>query len=456
MAGRTSGRKNARRARKRTPTGWDKWDSKVEVDFKVTDYVTPRPIEEEFDYDRMYRKELKDPDVAKNKSLLKAMFLKMVKSPIQGVDTSLPAFIMDRRSVLEMYSDFIRPGLLVDINEGKTPRDRMIRAVRFYLGGLSGMRGMTNAARKPFNPALGELFRCALVPKICNSMDSHRSQRPQDSRETAASRKWNYADNGLIFCEENEVSFLAEQVSHHPPISAFYAECKGSQMSLSGTVAMTWRFVLGASVGFLKSVASSHAGEVLVTSHGHKERYHMGLPDMETEHPLTNPKVRIVNSVKIYSPQTKYHANVKFSNKKVKNWVSVHVFGPESDKNPITVIEGVWSEKLEIVKNDGIEDRQLFLDMKKYHMESKYVMGINNMVWFESRRIWRKVVRGLSEDNDKAAGEEKAAVEARQRKMKLTPFFFEAKTNDPTTYVFMHKKLIDNDDETTSSTVDAI
>ena len=43
----------------------------------------------------------------------------------------LPTFILERRSLLEMYSDFFaHPDLFVGITEGKTAEDRIVRVLR--------------------------------------------------------------------------------------------------------------------------------------------------------------------------------------------------------------------------------------------------------------------------------------------------------------------------------------
>ena len=62
--------------------------------------------------------------------------------------------------------------------------DRLIDVVRYYLSGWHiGPKG----AKKPYNPVLGEVFRC----------------------------KWK--------CEDSSESFyISEQVSHHPPTSAYF------------------------------------------------------------------------------------------------------------------------------------------------------------------------------------------------------------------------------------------
>ena len=70
----------------------------------------------------------------------------------------LPTFILERRSLLEMYSDFFaHPDLFVSITDGKTPEDRMIAVLKWYLSSFHAGR-KSSIAKKPYNPIIGETF----------------------------------------------------------------------------------------------------------------------------------------------------------------------------------------------------------------------------------------------------------------------------------------------------------
>ena len=66
----------------------------------------------------------------------------------------LPTFILERRSLLEMYSDFFaHPDIFLEIVDGKDPEERMIRVLRWYLSSFHAGRKST-VAKKPYNPIL--------------------------------------------------------------------------------------------------------------------------------------------------------------------------------------------------------------------------------------------------------------------------------------------------------------
>ena len=67
----------------------------------------------------------------------------------------LPTFILERRSLLEMYADFFaHPDIFTEISEKESPEERIIQVLRWYLSAFSASR-KTTVAKKPYNPILG-------------------------------------------------------------------------------------------------------------------------------------------------------------------------------------------------------------------------------------------------------------------------------------------------------------
>lgn len=65
----------------------------------------------------------------------------------------------------------------------ETPEERFISVLRYY---LAGWHVKPKGVKKPYNPVLGEFFRC----------------------------RYDYSDGTSAY-------YIAEQVSHHPPVSAW-------------------------------------------------------------------------------------------------------------------------------------------------------------------------------------------------------------------------------------------
>ena len=94
----------------------------------------------------------------------------------------LPTFILEPRSFLEKLADsYYHVNFLSDAVQQDDPFSRMKLVIKWY---LSGFYKKPKGLKKPYNPILGETFRCL----------------------------WQHENGSRTF-------YIAEQVSHHPAIS---------------------------------------------------------------------------------------------------------------------------------------------------------------------------------------------------------------------------------------------
>ena len=98
---------------------------------------------------------------------------------------------------------------------------------------------ISQGVKKPYNPVLGEFYRC----------------------------KYKYPD-------ATEGYYVAEQVSHHPPISAYYYASPDNGIVIAGDIRPKSRF-LGNSAATLMQ-GSSH----IIFTKRHNERYDIIMPNM--------------------------------------------------------------------------------------------------------------------------------------------------------------------------------
>lgn len=157
----------------------------------------------------------------------------------------LPTFILEKRSLLEMYADFMsHPDLFVAIASGSGPEERMIRFVEYYLTSFhEGRKGAI--AKKPYNPIIGETFHCSWrMPKSSVATDGTNSSAHSSSEQGTLPKD----PDGQAEPDYYTVKFVAEQVSHHPPVSGFYAECVERNMCVNAHVWTKSKF-LGMSIG---------------------------------------------------------------------------------------------------------------------------------------------------------------------------------------------------------------
>ena len=160
--------------------------------------------------------------------------LSQVRIGMDLTKITLPTFILERRSLLEMYADFFaHPDLFKGIPDFQDPGDRMIQVLKWYLSSFhAGRKG--DVAKKPYNPILGEIFQCFY------DLTEDKSVKVNNGN--------NYGTEPIPWANKSDVSFLAEQVSHHPPISAFYAECEEKRICFNSHIWTKSKF-LGLSIG---------------------------------------------------------------------------------------------------------------------------------------------------------------------------------------------------------------
>lgn len=112
------------------------------------------------DYDALYEDESDNDLSMESHGSVVTHLLSQVKIGMDLTKVVLPTFILERRSLLEMYADyFAHPDLFLRIADLNDPRERMVQVVRWYLSAYHAGR-KSSVAKKPYNPILGEIFQC--------------------------------------------------------------------------------------------------------------------------------------------------------------------------------------------------------------------------------------------------------------------------------------------------------
>ncbi|XP_013911901.1 PREDICTED: oxysterol-binding protein-related protein 9 isoform X5 [Thamnophis sirtalis] len=326
----------------------------------------------------------------------KSVIMHLLSQVRLGMDLTkvvLPTFILERRSLLEMYADFFaHPDLFVSISDYKDPKDRMIQVVKWYLSAFhAGRKG--SVAKKPYNPILGETFRCHwLLP----------SAEQEENTETIA-------DGPLPWVSPNNVTFVAEQVSHHPPISAFYAECSRKKIQFNAHIWTKSKF-LGMSIGV------HNIGQGCVSCLDYDEHYILTFPNGYARSILTVPWIELGGECNISCSKTGYNTNIIFHTKPFyggkKHKVTAEIFSP-NDKKSICSIEGEWNGIMYAKYATG--ENVVFIDTKKIPIIKKKVRKLEDQEEYESRCLWKDVTYNLKIRDIDAATEAKHRLEERQR-----------------------------------------
>ncbi|XP_051577686.1 oxysterol-binding protein-related protein 10-like isoform X3 [Myxocyprinus asiaticus] len=316
----------------------------------------------------------------------------------------LPTFILEKRSLLEMYANFMaHPDVFLAITSGSTPEERIIRFVEYYLTAFhEGRKGAV--AKKPYNPILGENFHCTwdvARDKVQPLRTTSSSPAP------SASQSVQTASNDGVGAYR--LRFVAEQVSHHPPVSGFYCECKERRTCVNTHVWTKSKF-MGMSIGV------SMAGEGVLHLLEHDEKYVFTLPSAYARSILTVPWVELGGKVSICCAKSGYSAAVTFHTKPFYGG-KVHRVTAEVKHNPTGTIvckaQGEWNGTLEFTYSSG---ETKVIDTSKLPVIRKKIRPLEKQSQFESRRLWQHVTTALKTGDIDLATEHKHQLEERQRR----------------------------------------
>ncbi|KAJ8717458.1 hypothetical protein PYW08_005857 [Mythimna loreyi] len=359
----------------------------------------PRTRDGEIDYDALYEDE-SDSELGsmENHGSVVTHLLSQVKIGMDLTKVVLPTFILERRSLLEMYADsFAHPDQFVKIVDQPTPRERMVQVVRWYLSSYHAGR-KSQVAKKPYNPILGEVFRC------------HWDMDGAPETNSINIDKQEVGDGPVPWCTPDQLSFVAEQVSHHPPISAFYAEHVNKRIQFEAWVWTKSKF-LGLSIG----VHNIGKGTVTLLDTG--EEYTLTFPNGYGRSILTVPWIELGGSVCIECVQTGHKANIEFLTKPFyggkKHRVTCEIFAG-IDKKPYYTAQGEWNSRMDGRWTDSGRSEVLF-EVSNMKPRRKRVAPVSRQAAHESRRVWRHVTCALRAADCDAATAAKRAVEQAQR-----------------------------------------
>ncbi|XP_078483213.1 oxysterol-binding protein-related protein 11-like isoform X4 [Ciona intestinalis] len=309
--------------------------------------------------------------------------LSQLKLGMDLTKVTLPTFILEKRSLLEMYSDFgACTHMLLGISDGVSPVERMHRVLKFYLTSFqSGRRGQT--AKKPYNPILGETFQCSYHP--------------------------------IVGGKEHRVQFVAEQVSHHPPISAFYMSCPDKGIKLESSIWTRSKF-MNMSVGVM------NVGEGILTLTPHNEVYTMTYPSAFARSILTVPWSELGGRCTIVCEGTGVVANITFHTKPAYGGQPHRVTAEVKDGTGVVTcrVQGKWNGELDFkytMNPDVVDEVVEVIDTTTLVATTKRVQPLDVQFPTESRRLWRNVTEALRKHDVTTASKYKQGLEDEQRKL---------------------------------------
>ncbi|XP_038008994.1 oxysterol-binding protein-related protein 8 isoform X3 [Motacilla alba alba] len=350
-------------------------------------YVDPEPIDiRETTYLEQSHEELGEAGEAaqteevseENKSLIWTL-LKQVRPGMDLSKVVLPTFILEPRSFLDKLSDYYyHADFLSEAALEENAYNRMKKVVKWY---LSGFYKKPKGLKKPYNPILGEFFRCMWIHPRTNS----------------------------------KTFYIAEQVSHHPPISAFYVSNRKDGFCLSGSILAKSKF-------YGNSLSAILDGEGRLTFLNRGEDYVMTMPYAHCKGILYGTMtLELGGVVNITCEKTGYSATIEFKlkpflgNNDSVNQISGRI---KLGKEVLAFLEGHWDSEVIISdKKTGVSETfwNPTSEIKQRRLH-RYTVKLEEQDDFESEKLWQQVTKAINNKDQTEATQEKYILEEAQRK----------------------------------------
>jgi hypothetical protein len=295
---------------------------------------------------------------------------------------------------------------LLSFNEKETDVERMMLVLRWFLSYISEEQ----PNKKPYNPVIGETHTCKVVHK----------------------------EGG------GETRFFAEQVSHHPPVTAFLMKNKEKKVKVEGNFTFAVKFetntVITTTDGFIevKSTDPNREDEVY--------RINKGLPDLLINNVIFGTRTMgWTGDVIVTCEKTNLSTLLNF--KKHKNRVNLDG-NMYRDDEKLYEFEGLFMED-PIYCNPTVDylPQTVLFDVETINKCEIIYPTPLEVGELNSFKVWGTVTESIVNNDMKIADIEKKRIEAEQRKRikdwDNTDFMYFA-LNEIDRWVFCKRKQIDH------------
>ncbi|XP_055771875.1 oxysterol-binding protein-related protein 8-like isoform X2 [Salvelinus fontinalis] len=313
-----------------------------------------------------------------NKSLIWTL-LKQVRPGMDLSKVVLPTFILEPRSFLDKLSDYYyHADFLSEAAVEENAYSRMKKVVKWY---ISGFYKKPQGLKKPYNPIIGETYRCMWLHSKTNS----------------------------------KTFYISEQVSHHPPVSAFYVSNRKDGFCLSGSILAKSKF-------YGNSLSAILDGEARLTFLNRGEDYVMNMPYAHCKGILYGTMtLELAGQITIACEKTGYSAQLEFKlkpflgNNDSVNQVSGKI---KLGKEVLATLEGHWDSEIFINdKKTGVVDTfwNPTAELRQSRL-TRCTVPPEDQGDYESERLWQHVTRAINNKDQTEATNEKFILEEAQRK----------------------------------------
>ncbi|OAL49710.1 Oxysterol-binding protein [Pyrenochaeta sp. DS3sAY3a] len=310
-------------------------------------------------------------------------FLRSIASFNGDLSTmTAPAFILSTKSLTEFSSYWTEhPTVFVAPAAEKDPAKRAMLVLKWFLSTLKSQYASRSeklgSEKKPLNPFLGELFL----------------------------GKWEDA--------AGTTELVSEQVSHHPPVTAYSIWNSQHGVRLEGYNAQK--------ASFKTTINVKQVGHALLHLDAYDEYYLITLPPLHIEGLITGSPYVELNTNTYIQSSTGFTARIDYSGKGwvsgKKNTFSAVLYPEGKEKDVLYKADGQWTDTWQI-KDAKTKAVVATFDPTATPVTPLTIAPLAEQDDFETRRAWKKVADAITKGDMELTSAEKSIIENRQREMR--------------------------------------
>ncbi|KAL5361870.1 hypothetical protein BJX96DRAFT_90494 [Aspergillus floccosus] len=360
------------------------------------------------------------PEKAPDDSSKLKTFLSILKkfigvADIASVRFSLPAHLLEPTPNLEYWNYLDRPETFASIGKSDDPLGRMLEVLRFWF--TKDLKYIKGKPCKPYNSTLGEFFRCTwevddILPEVpVNSTTANGTSSVTDTHGGKA-----------------KICYLTEQTSHHPPVSAFFIDCRETGVSARGFDQISAKFT-GTSIRV--TPGQHNLGIFVNIEKRDNEEYQLTHPAAHLGGLMRGAlTITVSDTCYITCAKTRIKVILQYLEEgwigRAQNKVEGVIFRYDPDNDTTTrvkdvpeddvlaKISGSWHGKV-FYTVPGTNDPQLLIDITPLFPAPKNVPPSEEQLSNESRKFWSNVTEAILDKRYSQATKLKQEIEERQR-----------------------------------------
>jgi hypothetical protein len=344
-------------------------------------------------------------DIANNRSALRDFLGSVATVSGDLSNITAPPFVLGENSTVEIpqyWAD--HPTLFISQASEEDAEKRALSVLKYFIGTLRNQqysgRQEKDGVKKPLNAFLGELF-------IGHWRDD----------------------------EIGETRLVAEQVSHHPPITACYLRNDKHGVWAQGFTQQE--------ITFSGTVNIKQKGYALLHLDKFDENYLIPVPNIKVKGLLSGTPYPELSGEYSLISSNGYVSHLKFTGKSFfgggqKNGLEARLYHADRPNDTLYTVKGAWNGQLTFRDGTGAEiDTFNVNTLESVNIE---VAHLAEQDPWESRKAWGEVISSLHQGDMRRVATAKARIEEGQRHMreaeaasgqKWKPVFFQRVESDP-------------------------